>query len=112
MAEAPDLSVPRRVHVVAAGGAGMSAIATVLAQSGHTVTGSDAADGAALRRLEDLGVRVQVGHSAAAVDGADLGAPSIGGLLGGSLLSRGQQPRVGSAGGRCCRSGRGGAEPG
>ena len=72
MPEAPDLSVPRHVHVVAAGGAGMSAIATVLAQSGHTVTGSDAADGAALRRLEDLGVRVRVGHSAAAVEGADL----------------------------------------
>lgn len=72
MAEAPDLSVPRRVHVVAAGGAGMSAIATVLAQSGHTVSGSDAADGAVLRRLEDLGVRVQVGHSADAVAGADL----------------------------------------
>jgi len=60
------------VHVVAAGGAGMSAIATVLAQSGHSVTGSDVADGAALRRLEGLGVRVQVGHSADAVDGADL----------------------------------------
>ena len=72
MADVPDLSVPRRVHVVAAGGAGMSAIATVLAQSGHTVTGSDVADGAALRKLEELGVRVQVGHSADAVDGADL----------------------------------------
>jgi len=70
--EAPDLSVPRRVHVVAAGGAGMSAIATVLAQSGHTVTGSDAVDSASLRCLEAQSVRVQVGHSADAVAGADL----------------------------------------
>ena len=36
-----DLSAPRPVHVVGIGGAGMSAIATVLAAMGHTVTGSD-----------------------------------------------------------------------
>ncbi len=40
-AEALDLSRPRRVHVVGAGGAGMSAIASVLAAMGHIVTGSD-----------------------------------------------------------------------
>ncbi|MFM7062308.1 MAG: UDP-N-acetylmuramate--L-alanine ligase, partial [Actinomycetes bacterium] len=72
MPDAPDLSSPRQVHVVAAGGAGMSAIATVLAQAGHTVTGSDAVDGPALRHLEAEGVRVQVGHDAAAVAGAEL----------------------------------------
>ena len=72
MAEVPDLSTPRRVHVVAAGGAGMSAIATVLVEAGHTVSGSDAVDGAALRRLEARGVQVRVGHDADAVAGADL----------------------------------------
>ena len=39
-----DLSVRRRVHVVGAGGAGMSAIASVLAAMGHMVTGSDLKD--------------------------------------------------------------------
>ena len=33
-----DLSRPRRLHVVGVGGAGMSAIATVLAAMGHTVS--------------------------------------------------------------------------
>ena len=67
----PDLGHPRRVHVVAAGGAGMSAIATVLAQAGHRVSGSDAAGSAALDRLRDLGVEVHVGHAAGHVEGAE-----------------------------------------
>ena len=36
-----DLSAPRRVHVTNVGGAGMSAVATLLAESGHTVSGRD-----------------------------------------------------------------------
>ena len=50
-----DLSQPRTVHVVGAGGAGMSAIATVLAQLGHRVTGSDLRESAPLRRLAGHG---------------------------------------------------------
>ena len=57
-----DLSVPRHIHIVAIGGAGMSGIATLLAQSGHIVTGSDAVDSPTLARLADLGVAVWVGH--------------------------------------------------
>ena len=34
-----DLSQPTRIHVVGVGGAGMSAIAAVLAAMGHVVTG-------------------------------------------------------------------------
>ena len=67
----PDLSTPRRVHVVAAGGTGMSALATVLVEAGHRVTGSDAVDSAALRRLSDLGVTTFVGHDAAHVGDAE-----------------------------------------
>jgi UDP-N-acetylmuramate--alanine ligase len=67
-----DLGHPRRVHVVAAGGAGMSAIATLLAQGGHVVTGSDAVDGPALEPLRRLGVRVHVGHDADLVAGAEV----------------------------------------
>ena len=71
-ASPPALDVPRRIHVVAAGGAGMWGLATVLAQQGHTVTGSDQADGAALERLRELGVDVHVGHDAAHVGDAEL----------------------------------------
>lgn len=59
-----DLSAPRRVHVVGVGGAGMSAIATVLARMGHRVTGSDLKESRGLERLRLLGVRADVGHRA------------------------------------------------
>ena len=71
-----DLSDPRRIHVVGAGGAGMSAIAEVLATMGHTVTGSDQAASAAVSHLLERGVAVTVGHDAANVDGADVVAVS------------------------------------
>lgn len=72
----PDLSRPRRVHIVGVAGAGMSAIATVLVAMGHHVTGSDAAAGPALERLKDAGVEVHVGHDPAWVDGAEIVAVS------------------------------------
>src|SRR5262245_27071103 len=59
-----DLSSPRRVHVVGVGGAGMSAIATVLARMGHRVTGSDLKESRGLERLRLLRVRAEVGHRA------------------------------------------------
>ena len=71
-----DLSRPRRVHVVGAGGAGMSAIASVLAAMGHIVTGSDLKTSPALERLGASGVKVFVGHDAAHVAEAEVVAVS------------------------------------
>ncbi|MEY2571727.1 MAG: UDP-N-acetylmuramate--alanine ligase [Acidimicrobiaceae bacterium] len=71
-----DLTTPLAIHVVGVGGAGMSAIASVLARMGHRVSGSDLKDSAALRRLEAQGVIVHVGHAAANVADADLVAVS------------------------------------
>jgi UDP-N-acetylmuramate--alanine ligase len=65
VAPALDLGRPCRVHVVGIGGAGMSAIATVLAAMGHQVSGSDLKDSSGLERLRALGVTVTVGHDAA-----------------------------------------------
>jgi UDP-N-acetylmuramate--alanine ligase len=59
-----DLSQPRAIHVVGVGGAGMSAIATVLARMGHTVSGSDLRDSPSLERLRLLDVTTHVGHAA------------------------------------------------
>ena len=67
-----DPAWPRRVHVVGAGGAGMSAIADVLATMGHTVSGSDAADSPVLRRLADRGVAVVAGHDPARAAAAEV----------------------------------------
>ncbi len=52
------------IHVVGVGGAGMSAIATVLADAGHIVTGSDLKASAAFERLRSRGLGVAVGHRA------------------------------------------------
>jgi UDP-N-acetylmuramate--alanine ligase len=71
-----DLSRPRRIHIVGVGGAGMSAIASVLAAMGHTVSGSDLKDSGSLTRLRANGIDVHVGHDAALVDAADLVAVS------------------------------------
>ena len=64
-----DLSVPRRLHVVGIGGAGMSAIAIVLARMGHTVSGSDLKDSRPLARLRAAGIDARVGHDAGNVTG-------------------------------------------
>ncbi|AEE45749.1 UDP-N-acetylmuramate--L-alanine ligase [Cellulomonas fimi] len=60
-----------RVHLVGVGGAGMSAVAALLAARGLDVRGSDAADGPALPGLRAAGVRVHVGHDAEHVADAD-----------------------------------------
>lgn len=57
-----DLSTPRRLHVVNVGGAGMSAVATVLAQMGHAISGVDDKDTPFLAPLRALGVDVTVGR--------------------------------------------------
>jgi UDP-N-acetylmuramate--alanine ligase len=59
-----DLTQPRAIHVVGVGGAGMSAIATVLARMGHRVSGSDLRESRALERLGLLDVVTHVGHAA------------------------------------------------
>jgi UDP-N-acetylmuramate--alanine ligase len=61
-----------RVHLVGAGGAGMSAIAKVLAGMGHTVSGSDQRGGSTLDRLEDFGIATHTGHRPEAARAADL----------------------------------------
>jgi len=66
-----DLGTPRRLHVVGAGGPGMSAIALALAQMGHDVSGVDLRDKQVLERLRAAGVSVQIGHAREHVDGCD-----------------------------------------
>ncbi len=67
-----DLSHPTRVHLVGVGGAGMSGIARVLLQRGHTVSGSDLQGGRALDELRAMGAEIRVGHDAAALGDADV----------------------------------------
>ncbi|MGE0794168.1 MAG: UDP-N-acetylmuramate--L-alanine ligase [Acidimicrobiia bacterium] len=72
----PDLSLPRRVHVVGAGGSVMGSIGETLLAMGHTVSGSDAVPSAVLDRLAARGARTWVGHDPAGLAGVDLVAAS------------------------------------
>jgi UDP-N-acetylmuramate--alanine ligase len=60
------------IHFVGIGGIGMSGIAEVLMNLGHTVQGSDASDSANVKRLRDRGAKVFVGHKAEHVDGVEV----------------------------------------
>ena len=71
-----DLNHRMRVHIVGVGGAGMSAIASVLGAMGHEVSGSDLRDAAGLERLRAGGVRVVIGHDAANLGDAEIVAIS------------------------------------
>jgi len=66
----PDLTLPIPEHIEAAhfigiGGSGMSGLARMFLERGIRVSGSDRADGRALRELAELGATVHVGHDAA-----------------------------------------------
>jgi UDP-N-acetylmuramate--alanine ligase len=61
----------KRVHFVGIGGSGMSGIAEVMLNLGFEVSGSDMNDSPATQRLRTLGVRVQLGHEAGNVAGAN-----------------------------------------
>lgn len=52
------------IHFIGIGGIGMSAIAEVLHNLGYPVQGSDAAEGANVKRLREKGIAVHVGHRA------------------------------------------------
>jgi UDP-N-acetylmuramate--alanine ligase len=69
--EVPGLDAMGRVHFIAIGGSGMSAVARVMLARGVAVSGSDAKDSPVLRALREQGAQVFVGHDAAHVADAD-----------------------------------------
>jgi len=64
-----DSSDPRPIHFVGIAGAGMRALAELLARRGVTVTGCDA-NPDSIEDLEALGIPVVKGHSPEHVEGA------------------------------------------
>jgi len=61
-----------RLHFIGIGGAGMSGIALVLRSRGLCVTGSDLKSSRYVHLLEQAGVPVKIGHSAANLDHPDV----------------------------------------
>ncbi|HWR40067.1 MAG TPA: UDP-N-acetylmuramate--L-alanine ligase [Patescibacteria group bacterium] len=56
------LNTIQKIHFVGIGGAGMSAIAKVMAAQGYQVSGSDISPSDMLNKLQKDGVRIYVGH--------------------------------------------------
>jgi UDP-N-acetylmuramate--alanine ligase len=68
------IQLPRhaRLHIVGIGGAGMSAIATLLLERGYRVSGSDQAESDMTRRLQAQSAEVFIGHRAENVGEVDM----------------------------------------
>lgn len=62
----------QRIHFTGIGGVGMSGIAEVLLTLGYEITGSDIEENARIRNLRRRGGKVEIGHSATNVEGADV----------------------------------------
>ncbi len=60
------------IHLIGIGGTGLSAIARVLLESGYTVSGSDRLISPLAENLQAAGARIDRGHRAENVQGADL----------------------------------------
>ncbi len=61
-----------RIHLIGIGGTGLSAIARLLLEMGHTVSGSDRVEFTFTQDLQSAGVTIHIGHNPENVTGADL----------------------------------------
>ncbi|NHM25824.1 UDP-N-acetylmuramate--L-alanine ligase [Desulfofundulus sp. TPOSR] len=64
--------IPRRVHFIGIGGAGMSGLASILLDLGYEITGSDLSFTDTTRRLESRGAICHVGHAPQNLDTTQL----------------------------------------
>ena len=59
-----------QVHMIGIGGSSMSGLASILADKGYRITGSDIADSAIIQHLRDRGIPIYIGHTAENITGA------------------------------------------
>lgn len=57
-------------HFIGIGGIGMGALATLLLEKGHKVSGSDVKENSMTKNLKGLGAQIYIGHDAANMNGA------------------------------------------
>ena len=66
-----DFSQYKRIHCLGIGGIGLSAVAEILADNGHIVTGTDIKPSEVTRHLESKGIKVYTSHEPENVEGVD-----------------------------------------
>ncbi len=62
----------KRIHMIGIGGSGMCPLAEILHSKGYILTGSDNNISDPLKRIQNLGIKVYMGHSGENVKGAEL----------------------------------------
>lgn len=67
-----DIDKSRHIHFIGIGGIGMSAIAEILKDQGHVVTGSDMNKNEIVQRLKNNGIEVKIGHSEENIGNAEI----------------------------------------
>lgn len=68
----PEMRRIKNIHFVGIGGAGMCGIAEVLKNQGYDVSGSDIKASKTTLKLEQVGIKVSIGHDAAHIQHADV----------------------------------------
>ncbi len=66
------ISRVKRVHMIGIGGSGMCPLAEILHSKGYEITGSDNNVSDPLKRVQNLGIKVFMGHNGENVKGAEL----------------------------------------
>ena len=66
------MTIPQRVHLIGIGGTGLSAIARVLLEKGHMISGSDRQFSHLAANLEAAGARIFTGHAAENIGSCEL----------------------------------------
>ncbi|MFT5150886.1 MAG: UDP-N-acetylmuramate--alanine ligase [Planctomycetota bacterium] len=61
-----ELGLPKNLHLLGAGGAGVSGLARILAERGFTITGHDRADSEFTEQLRSLSIPIEFGESGSA----------------------------------------------
>ncbi len=68
----PRMGRVEHIHFVGIGGAGMSGIAEMLNNEGYSITGSDLSDSRVVQHLRSIGIKIDIGHNAQYISGADV----------------------------------------
>lgn len=70
--DSKNASTLGRVHFIGIGGAGMSVLAEMLHEEGVSVSGCDREENDHTKRLEELGIEVEIGQNASHISSADV----------------------------------------
>ncbi|MGP9688277.1 UDP-N-acetylmuramate--L-alanine ligase [Psychrobacter sp. AOP22-C1-C5] len=70
--EIPEMRRIQHLHFIGIGGSGMCGIAEVMNNQGYQVSGSDIVDSVVTRRLEQIGIKISIGHDSKNIANADV----------------------------------------